>query len=58
MTRDDHTIVAQCTPQGSGAIAMIRVSGSQSIQMVDAIARLSSTKNYKVLILTQFIMAQ
>ena len=44
MTRDDHTIVAQCTPQGSGAIALIRVSGSQSIQMVDAVARLSSKK--------------
>jgi tRNA modification GTPase len=49
MTRDDHTIVAQCTPQGSGAIAMIRVSGSQSIQMVDAIARLSSTKKLQSL---------
>ena len=42
--RDDHTIIAQCTPQGSGAIALIRVSGPQAVQMTDVVARLHSKK--------------
>lgn len=42
--RDDQVIAAQCTPQGSGAIALIRVSGSQAIQTVDRIAQLYSKK--------------
>jgi tRNA modification GTPase len=44
MIRDEHVIVAQCTPQGPGAIALIRVSGAQAIQMTDGIARLYSKK--------------
>ena len=42
--RDDHTIIAQCTPQGSGAIALIRVSGPRAVQMTDVVARLHSKK--------------
>ena len=43
-TRDDQPIVAQCTPQGAGAIALIRVSGTNSIELVDRVARLASKK--------------
>lgn len=42
--RDDHTIVAQCTPQGAGAIALIRVSGKDSFEIVSDIAQLFSKK--------------
>jgi tRNA modification GTPase len=45
--RDDHTIVAQCTPQGAGAIALIRVSGKDSFEIVSDIAQLFSKKNFK-----------
>ncbi|MEL6591322.1 MAG: hypothetical protein AAFQ68_14630, partial [Bacteroidota bacterium] len=33
----EDTIVAIATPQGSGALGMIRVSGSQAIGLVDAV---------------------
>lgn len=36
------TIVALCTPQGSGAIALIRVSGAHSIELVSKVSVLSS----------------
>ncbi len=36
------TIVAQCTPSGSGAIALIRISGPQAFSLVSECARLSS----------------
>ena len=52
MIRDDHTIVAQCTPQGSGAIALIRISGIQSFEIVSEIAQVWS--NIPVIILNNY----
>lgn len=40
----DDTIIAQCTPQGSGALALIRISGQQAVQITDALAKLASEK--------------
>lgn len=41
---DDQPIVALCTPQGSGALALIRISGNGAIALVDTFAKLSSGK--------------
>lgn len=41
---DETTIIAQCTPKGSGAIALIRLSGVDAIALVSRIARLASAK--------------
>ena len=38
------TIVAHCTPSGSGAIALLRISGSQAFSIVNQCAHLSSGK--------------
>jgi tRNA modification GTPase len=38
------TIVAQCTPRGTGAIAMVRFSGDNVVSIVDKMSRLSSGK--------------
>lgn len=42
-----ETIIALCTPQGSGAIALLRVSGPDARQIVGKIAKLSSQKNFQ-----------
>lgn len=39
------TIVAQCTPSGVGALALIRISGAQALIITSHIAQLSSGKN-------------
>lgn len=41
---DDQSIIALCTPRGSGAIALLRISGSDSIAIADRIAKLSENK--------------
>jgi len=41
---DKETIVAQCTPKGSGAIALIRLSGSNAIEIAEKITVLKSKK--------------
>jgi tRNA modification GTPase len=41
---DEQTIIAQCTPRGSGAIALLRISGASAIIIADAIAHLASGK--------------
>ena len=41
---DEQTIVAQCTPQGSGAIALIRLSGKDAFNIADMSAHLASGK--------------
>jgi tRNA modification GTPase TrmE len=41
---DDYPIVSLCTPQGSGALALIRISGTGSVELVDKMAALSSKK--------------
>ncbi len=43
----NETIVALATPSGSGAIAIIRVSGPKSIEIVDAIFKSKSGKTLK-----------
>ena len=41
---DEETIVAQCTPKGSGALAIIRLSGKDAIEIATKISRLSPEK--------------
>lgn len=43
-THDDDVIVAQCTPTGPGAIALIRISGTQAVSVADAFCLLASGK--------------
>lgn len=40
----EQVIVAQCTPQGAGAIALLRLSGKDVFKLVDHAARLASGK--------------
>ena len=40
----EQTIVAQCTPIGNGALAIIRLSGKDSFLIVDLFSKLSSRK--------------
>lgn len=42
--RDEQTIIAQCTPKGSGAIALLRISGTKAVAVADAIAALPNDK--------------
>ena len=42
ITRDEQTIIAQCTPAGAGAIALLRMSGDDAITIADSIAQLTS----------------
>lgn len=42
LSDDDQAIVALCTPRGSGAIALIRISGKNAISVATQISRLSS----------------
>lgn len=44
-TRDDQTILAQCTPQGSGAIALLRMSGEAAIAIAARMSKLASGKS-------------
>ncbi|MFA5074650.1 MAG: tRNA uridine-5-carboxymethylaminomethyl(34) synthesis GTPase MnmE [Candidatus Babeliales bacterium] len=44
LTRDNEAIIAQCTPKGSGAIAVLRLSGQNTVFVADKIAKLSSGK--------------
>lgn len=41
---DDQTIIAQCTPSGSGALALIRISGADALIIATNISSLSSGK--------------
>ncbi len=43
MTSND-TIIAQSTPSGSGAIALVRMSGERSIELADSLASLMNGK--------------
>ena len=49
LTRDEESIVALCTPRGSGAIAIIRISGVSVSKIVDKISKLSSGKTLQEL---------
>lgn len=41
-TTSEPTIIAQCTPRGNGAIALVRMSGASALSISGAIARLAS----------------
>jgi tRNA modification GTPase len=40
----NETIIAQCTPQGTGAIALLRLSGDNAFAVADAISTLPGNK--------------
>lgn len=42
LSNDEQTIIAQCTPQGSGALALLRLSGANAITIADQMSKLSS----------------
>lgn len=44
LSHDDEPIIAQCTPQGKGALALIRISGTHVRTLADACAHLASGK--------------
>jgi tRNA modification GTPase len=44
-SRDEESIVAQCTPRGSGALALLRISGSNALIVADAMSRLPDDKH-------------
>lgn len=45
LSKDQETIVALATPRGSGAIALIRLSGNNVLAVVNKVAKLSSRQN-------------
>lgn len=45
LCREEETIIAQCTPRGSGAIALLRISGADALHITSKIAQLTSKKN-------------
>lgn len=42
---DDQTIIAQCTPTGSGAIALLRLSGVNAKEIANSFCKLSDGKS-------------
>ena len=42
--KDEQVIVAQATPQGAGAIAMLRVSGNRAVEIVDSVCQIPGNK--------------
>jgi len=44
IVKDEQVIVAQATPVGAGAIAMLRVSGIRAVEVVDSIASIPGQK--------------
>jgi tRNA modification GTPase len=42
--RDEETIIAQCTPAGSGAIALLRISGKKSFPIAQKLSSLPNNK--------------
>lgn len=44
LSSDQETIIAQCTPTGSGALALLRLSGSHSFAIATAISKLPHNK--------------
>jgi tRNA modification GTPase len=44
LSSDDQTIIAQCTPQGKGALALLRLSGINVFDVVHRFAKFASGK--------------
>ncbi len=49
LTTHEQTIIAQCTPKGSGAIALLRLSGPDAIEIASSISKLASGKTLREL---------
>ena len=47
LTRDEEPIIAQCTPKGSGAIALLRISGAGACGVAAKMAQLASGDSLK-----------
>lgn len=45
LNHDDQTIVAHCTPRGSGAIALLRISGLEALAIAATMSNLASKKS-------------
>ncbi len=44
LSRDEATIIAQCTPKGSGALALLRLSGIDAVDVAGKMSTLASGK--------------
>ena len=44
LSYDEEAIIAQCTPTGSGAIALLRLTGTNAIAIITKISKLASKK--------------
>jgi tRNA modification GTPase len=44
IARDEESIIAQCTPQGSGAIALLRLSGGNALDIATTLSKLPEDK--------------
>lgn len=47
LAHDEQTIIAQCTPKGSGAIALLRISGTNAIDITSSISKLPGSKKLR-----------
>lgn len=45
LTKDEETIIAQCSPHGAGAIALIRIVGNNAVSIANTISKLASSKS-------------
>jgi len=43
-SHDEETIIAQCTPSGPGALALLRISGINAVAIADTMSQLASGK--------------
>lgn len=43
-SHDEETIIAQCTPSGNGAIALLRISGTNAVVISSKLSKLASGK--------------
>lgn len=49
LSHDDETIIAQCTPRGNGALALLRVSGITAIEIITTMSKLASNNKLTTL---------
>jgi tRNA modification GTPase len=47
VSHDEQTIIAQCTPKGSGAIALLRISGINAIEITSSISKFAGSKKLR-----------
>lgn len=44
VSHDEHPIIAQCTPKGSGAVALLRLTGLGAIEIATKLSKLAGNK--------------